>query len=131
MAKRSTRRLSILGSMKDFSKYFLDEILTAGQGDQHQKYTKHKMDLNGVDIKETNKPHRPELEVLFLCMICLLCTLIFKCSFFFTSPVLFDLSGSNIWSNILIGIIVAISSGLAILYRINVSRGTNCTYIYY
>ncbi|KAI5171563.1 hypothetical protein NEFER03_0885 [Nematocida sp. LUAm3] len=119
MGIKERRGFSVICSMKEFYSYVMDEILTAGQGIEKQKYFKSKTGITKVDIKGTNKPHKPELELLFLCMISLFCTIIFKCTFLFTISVPLDISEGIMWINILIVITGALSIGIGVLSKAN------------
>lgn len=119
MRIRERRRFSVIYSMKEFYNYIMDEMFTAGQGTEKQKYFKSKTGITKVDIKGSNKPHKPELELLFLCMISLFCTIIFKCIFLFTISVPLDISGGAIWINTLIGITAILSIAVGVLYKVN------------
>ncbi|OAG31251.1 hypothetical protein NEDG_01664 [Nematocida displodere] len=118
-----TRRFSIIGSMKEFSSYMVDELFTAGQGCEKKVYDKLETGLmTGVDLKETDQPHMPEIEVVFLGMICILFTIFFKCTLFYSKPAFLDISLSDKWTNavIVLTFIIVAKTGIVYCKKINV-----------
>ncbi|KAI5190427.1 hypothetical protein NEMIN01_1051 [Nematocida minor] len=102
MRRGLRRRFSFSASVKEFSAIIWSEIFTSGQGHELNKYYTVTAETIRVDIKETERPHSPLIETMFVFMLCLLYTILLKCAIFSVRPTLFDIPGCNIFINSMI-----------------------------
>lgn len=123
-------RFTIAGSIRIFCKWLFDEAFTTGQGKDQGGYLKMRTKSVSVDLKQTNQPHRPELEVIFFLMVSLLCTIVFNCMLFCLNPA-FGSLGSNIWSTPMLCIIIFLILIVIVVYKLDILKTRKCIYIYY
>lgn len=97
--KSKAKKFSAVSSLKEFSKVLWREVFTSGEEEQTIKYYKITAKVNMVDIRETEKPHSPLVEMIFVSMACLLFTILFKCAMYSMKPIMFDISGDDTFIN--------------------------------
>lgn len=106
------RKFSIVSSLKDFCNILRQELFSAGERDESNRYYRAASKTNMADIRETDKPHSPLIEMMFVFMACILFTMLFKCAIYSMNPAMFDISSDTFHMNI---IILVLSLGLIAL----------------
>lgn len=106
------KRFSLVGSLKKFRQILYEEIFYCGEKEEVVNHYKISAKVNMVDIRETERPHSPIVEFIFVFMAFILFTMIFKCTIYSMKSAAFDISESDLFIN---GIIAFLSIGLILI----------------